>query len=65
MYLAALPGNKALGASLPITDPLRLENFYGLSQPPTVRYVRARKRLDYGVAHEDEYELEYLNSGRE
>jgi len=65
LYLAALPGNASPGPSLPITDPLRLENFYGLSQPPTVRYVRARKRLDYGVAHEDEYELELLESGRE
>jgi N4-bis(aminopropyl)spermidine synthase len=51
--------------SVPITDPDRLANFYGLSQKPTVRYVRARRRLDYGVAHEDEYELEFLESGSE
>lgn len=25
-----------------------------------VRYVRERKRLDYGKAHEDEYQLELL-----
>lgn len=65
LYLAALPGNAPRTSSTPITDPQRLENFYGLSQRPTVRYVRARKRLDYGVAHEDEYEFEYLESGRE
>jgi predicted methyltransferase len=65
LYLAALPGNPASPPSVAITDPTRLENFYGLSQEPRVRYVRARKRLDYGVAHEDEYELEFLASGRE
>jgi len=65
LYLAALPGNTARTASVAITDGKRLENFYGLSQRPTVRYVRARKRLDYGVAHEDEYEFEYLEGGRE
>jgi predicted methyltransferase len=63
LYLAALPGNASRGLSCAITDPQRLENFYGLSQGPTVRYVRARRRLDYGVAHEDEYELEFLDRG--
>ncbi len=65
LYLAALPGNVPRTPSAPITDPQRLENFYGLLQRPTVRYVRAKKRLDYGVAHEDEYELELLESRRE
>jgi predicted methyltransferase len=65
LYLAALPGNPPRLPSVAITDPARLEHFYGLSQEPRVRYVRARKRLDYGVAHEDEYELELLDSGRE
>jgi predicted methyltransferase len=65
LYLAALPGNPPRALSVAITDPARLEHFYGLSQEPRVRYVRARKRLDYGVAHEDEYELELLDSGRE
>ncbi|MBS0504222.1 MAG: bis-aminopropyl spermidine synthase family protein [Proteobacteria bacterium] len=65
LYLAALPGNLPRASSVAITDPARLEHFYGLSQEPRVRYVRARKRLDYGVAHEDEYELELLDSGRE
>lgn len=63
LYLSALPGNAAHSPSADVTDPKRLENFYGLSQEPTVRYVRAKRRLDYGVAHEDEYELEYLNRG--
>jgi predicted methyltransferase len=60
LYLTALPGNAPRQASEAITDPRRLENFYGLSQEPRVRYVRARLRLDYGVAHDDEYELEFL-----
>lgn len=63
LYLAALPGNASRGPSTAITDPRRLEHFYGLSQEPKVRYVRARRRLDYGVAHEDEYELEMLDHG--
>lgn len=65
LYVAAVPGNPTRPTSEAITDPRRLENFYGLSQEPRVRYVRARRRLDYGVAHEDEYELELLESRRE
>lgn len=65
LYLTALPCNPARSGSVAITEPRRLEHFYGLSQEPRVRYVRARRRLDYGVAHEDEYELELLEIGRE
>jgi|CXWL01.1.fsa_nt_gi hypothetical protein len=65
LYLTALPGNAPPAPSAAITDEQRLESFYGLDQRPTVRYVRAKRRLDYGVAHEDEYELEFLESGRE
>ena len=43
-----------------ITDPTRLENFYGRNAAPKVRYVRERVRLDYGKANENEYELEPL-----
>jgi predicted methyltransferase len=65
LYLSALPSNLPRSPSTSITDPRRLENFYGLSQEPRVRYVRAKRRLDYGVAHEDEYELEMLERGSE
>jgi predicted methyltransferase len=65
LYLAALPGNTSAGLSVSVTDQARLRNFYGSDQPPKVRYVRAKKRLDYGVAHEDEYELEFLGAGNE
>jgi hypothetical protein len=43
-----------------ITDPERLEHFYGRGASPRVRYVRERVRLDYGKANENEYELEPL-----
>lgn len=48
------------GPSEPITDPERLENFYGRDAKPRVRYVRERERLNYGKAHDSEYELEFL-----
>ena len=54
----ALPANVAPGPSVAITDPARLEHFYGRDNPPTVRYVREKKRLDYGKAHQDEYSFE-------
>lgn len=63
LFLAALPGNPSRAMSAPITDARRLEHFYGLSQEPQVRYVRARRKLDHGIAHEDEYELELLANG--
>ena len=46
------------GASAAITDPARLANFYGRDNPPRVKYVREKKRLDYGKASEEEYRLE-------
>jgi predicted methyltransferase len=56
----AVPDPSKAAASEPITDPDRLANFYGKDNGPKVRYVRERKRLDYGKAHEDEYILELL-----
>ena len=60
LVVKALPGNKSLGPTMPISDSGRLANFYGGDSPPKVRYVRERKRLDYGKAHDDEYSLELL-----
>jgi len=60
LIIGSVPGNGRKPASEPITDPDRLQNFYGKSAAPKVRYVRERKRLDYGKAHEDEYQLEPL-----
>lgn len=40
--------------------PDRLTNFYGSNQPLIIRYIRERTRVDYGKAHDDEYEIEPL-----
>lgn len=47
-------------ASEPITDKQDLSNFYGRGSSPRVRYIREKRRLDYGRAHEDDYALELL-----
>lgn len=64
LVVSSLPGNGRKTASAAITDPERLKNFYGRSKEPRVRYVRERKRLDYGMAHEDEYELQLLENNQ-
>lgn len=58
LIIKALPGNQAPGPSLAISDSARLANFYGRDSPPKVRYIREKKRLDYGKAHDDEYSFE-------
>jgi hypothetical protein len=61
MLLKAVPGNEQCASeSVSIDDPSRLEHFYGRDSPPRVRYVRERARVDYGKAHQDEYELELM-----
>jgi predicted methyltransferase len=64
LEIAAAPGPARPFASQKITDPYRLQNFYGRSNEPRVRYVRERKRLDYGNANENEYEFEFLEEPR-
>ena len=49
-------------ASSAIDGKDRLENFYGKENAPRVRYVREKKTLGYGKAHDDEYSLELLES---
>lgn len=46
--------------SEPITDPTRLDNFYGREKSPRVRFVREKMRLDYGKANQTEYWLELM-----
>jgi hypothetical protein len=58
LVIASVPGNAREFTSKPIVEPERLENFYGKSLAPRVRYVKELKRLDYGKAHEDEYRFE-------
>jgi predicted methyltransferase len=60
LMIKALPGNAPRGPSQPILDPMELENFYGRERTLAVRYVREKTRVDYGKAHDDEYELEPL-----
>jgi predicted methyltransferase len=60
LILQSRPGNARAPASQRIADPARLENFYGDGVAPKVRFIRERKRVDYGKASDDEYELELL-----
>ncbi len=58
LFVSSLPGNVTkLRPSEAIVDPARLKNFYGQFQEPRVKYVKERKKPDYGKAAEDEYEL--------
>lgn len=60
LVFKSVPGRVALTTSEAIAEPARLANFYGRDNPPRVRFVREKKRLNYGKAHEDEYSLELL-----
>lgn len=57
LLLRSVPGNSRIAASEPITDAERLDHFYGRDLSVRVRYVRERKRVDYGMASDEEYEL--------
>jgi N4-bis(aminopropyl)spermidine synthase len=60
LMIKSLPGIECPAESLAITDPQRLANFYGQEQDIRIKYVRERKRVDYGKAHDDEYYYEYV-----
>jgi predicted methyltransferase len=60
LLLKALPGNASPMPSESITDEARLNNFYGRDAPLRVRYVREKKRLDYGKAPDGEYVFENI-----
>lgn len=62
LLLRSLPNNEMTAPSEPLSDAKMLENFYGAGKEPRVKYVKERKRLDYGMAHDDEYEFEYLEA---
>ncbi|MFN8053512.1 MAG: bis-aminopropyl spermidine synthase family protein [Acidimicrobiales bacterium] len=57
LQIRSRPSSPERVESLSIDDPSRLDNFYGQGVQPKVRYVRERVAVDYGTAHEDEYEL--------
>jgi predicted methyltransferase len=58
LLIKSLPEARKESASRAITDAKRLENFYGRGSTPNVRYIREKKKLEYGKAHEDEYSLD-------
>lgn len=60
LIFRSMPRTQPPRPSKSITDPARLANFYGRDNPARIRYVREKERLDYGKAHQDEYELERL-----
>ncbi|MCA1370174.1 bis-aminopropyl spermidine synthase family protein [Bradyrhizobium sp. BRP14] len=60
LFVSSLPKNGVRQKPSLATSPERLENFYGKLQAPKVKFVRERKRPDYGKASDDEYELELL-----
>lgn len=59
LLIKSLPGVACPDSSIAITDPERLENFYGHNKNIRIKYVREKKRVDYGKAHDDEYHYEY------
>ncbi|MDP3512225.1 MAG: bis-aminopropyl spermidine synthase family protein [Sulfuritalea sp.] len=65
LMLKALPSNKSPGPSSAITDPQRLKNFYGRDQDVRIRYVKEKKRVDYGKANDTEYEFEHFSGDRD
>jgi N4-bis(aminopropyl)spermidine synthase len=60
LIIKSRPANVQRVGSEQITDVSRLEHFYGRDAQLRVRYVRERKRLDYGKANENEYKFELL-----
>jgi hypothetical protein len=60
LIISSLPGNGRAIRSEAITDPARLNNFYGRSKAPRARYIRERKTLNYGMAQDHEYSLELI-----
>ena len=63
LMIKSLPGTPEARTSDAITDQDRLVNFYGDGRPIKIRYVRERKRVDYGMAHDDEYQYETFVQG--
>lgn len=60
LMLKSLPGSHPPGGSMDISDAERLANFYGRDNNLRIRYVHENKRIDYGKAHDDEYQFELL-----
>ncbi len=66
LFFSSLPGRDRrteTSEAIGFDDP-RLANFYGMGQPPRVRYVRERKTPNYGRAPEEHYRIEWLEEGQ-
>lgn len=61
LMVASVSGARRTPDSQRVVDPIQLEHFYGRSASPKVRYVREKKRVDYGKANSSEYEFELLD----
>ena len=60
LFLRSLSGEKRPVTPRSISDPTRLENFYGRGNHASVRYVREGTGTYNGKAHKDEYNFELL-----
>ncbi len=58
LYVKSIPEAKLIKSSESVSDEDMLNNFYGKGLRPTVQYVREKNRVDYGMAHDFEYEYE-------
>jgi hypothetical protein len=58
LMIKSLPDLSPTLTSAAINDPARLENFYGNGRKIKIRYVREKRRVDYGKANDDEYRYE-------
>ncbi len=57
LVIQSLPETRKTRDSQPIVDPKKLEDFYGRSQAPRVRYVRDMQPMDYNKAADSSYAL--------
>jgi predicted methyltransferase len=61
LFFKALPMERPAVESAPLSKD-RLDNFYGKGQPLRIRFVRERKRVDYGKAPDEEYAIEPMET---
>lgn len=65
LFMKPLPTNQSKATSVEIVDEGRLANFYGRENRPSIKYIREKKRVDYGRANDDEYWFERFKGEKE
>lgn len=65
LLIRSQPGDQTANSRSIAVDATALDHFYGQDQPPRVRYVRERQRVDYGKAPSEEYSFELLDEREE